>query len=186
MLDKLWIYGIPSDEQERYKPVTKCTYWPVLGSFNNWNIIQLSHKSSPSELFYEIHQVLFYGISDHMASLVESGKYGSINTTDTATNGFYFIMFTSESYTLQYNTTIDGKIINAGELVLKAQYPCSVQVDTNWYWNQHPQQHVVTFTTRKILHPRLEVIPVTYFHAIPKIVCTRTQAKNPYQDSLYV
>ena len=30
MLDKPWIYGIPSDEQERYKPVTKCTYWPVL------------------------------------------------------------------------------------------------------------------------------------------------------------
>ena len=44
MIDKPWIYGIPSDEQERYTPVTKCTYWPVLGSFNNWNIIQLSQK----------------------------------------------------------------------------------------------------------------------------------------------
>ena len=31
MLDKPWVSGIPSDEQERYKPVTKCTYWPVLG-----------------------------------------------------------------------------------------------------------------------------------------------------------
>ena len=39
MLDKPSISGIPSDKQERYKPVTKCTYWPVLGSFNNWNII---------------------------------------------------------------------------------------------------------------------------------------------------
>ena len=27
MLEKPWIYGIPSDKQERYKPVTKCTYW---------------------------------------------------------------------------------------------------------------------------------------------------------------
>ena len=35
MLDKPRISGIPSDEQERYKPVPKCTYWPVLGSFNN-------------------------------------------------------------------------------------------------------------------------------------------------------
>ena len=33
MLDKPWISGIPSDKQERYKPVTKCTYWLVLGSF---------------------------------------------------------------------------------------------------------------------------------------------------------
>ena len=29
MLDKRWIYGIPSYEQERYKPVTKCTYCPL-------------------------------------------------------------------------------------------------------------------------------------------------------------
>ena len=44
ILDKAWIYGIPSDKQNRYKPVTKCTYFPVLGALNNWNIIQLSSK----------------------------------------------------------------------------------------------------------------------------------------------
>ena len=33
MLDKAWISGIPSDTQDFYKPVTKCTYWPVLGAF---------------------------------------------------------------------------------------------------------------------------------------------------------
>ena len=46
MLDKPWISGIQPEKQERYKPVTKCTYWPVLGSFNNWNIIQFSQKST--------------------------------------------------------------------------------------------------------------------------------------------
>ena len=35
MIDKPGISGIPSYEKERYKPVTKCTNWPVLGSFNN-------------------------------------------------------------------------------------------------------------------------------------------------------
>ena len=44
MLDKAWISGISSDKPDRYKPVNKCTYWPVLGAFNNWNIIQLSSK----------------------------------------------------------------------------------------------------------------------------------------------
>ena len=48
-----------------------------------------------------------------MDLLVESGKYGYINTTDTATNEFYVIMFTSEAYILQDNTTIYGKIITA-------------------------------------------------------------------------
>ena len=45
MLDKTWIYGKPSDEQERYKTITNCTYSPVLGSFKNCNIIQFSQKS---------------------------------------------------------------------------------------------------------------------------------------------
>ena len=132
MLDKPWISGIPSDKQDRYKPVTKCTYWPLLGAFNNWKIIELSSKSTSSDKFDEIHQVFLDGISDHMASLVESSKYGAINTTDTSTNGFYVIMFTSGAYALQENTKIDGQIIIAGEFFVNAKYLCSMQVYTNW------------------------------------------------------
>ena len=95
-------------------------------------------------------------------------------------------MFTSEVHKIKYNTTIDEQIITAGQLVVKALYLCSVKVDTNWYWNQHPQQHVIPVPTRTILHPRPEVIAVTYFHDIPKSVCNRTQEKNPYQDIVYV
>ena len=94
MLDKPWISGLSSDEQEPYKPVTNITYWPVLGSFNNWNIIKILQKSTLSDEFDEIHQVVLDGISDNTASLFESGNYGAINTTYTSTNGFYAIMFT--------------------------------------------------------------------------------------------
>ena len=87
-------------------------------------------------------------------------------------------MFTLEVYTLQYNTTIDGNIIADGELVVKAQYLSFVQVDTDWYWYQHPQQYVITVPTCTILHSRLEVNAITDFHDIPKIVCNRTQEKN--------
>ena len=178
MLDKAWISGIPSDKQDRYKPVIKCTYWPVLGTLNNWSIIELSSKSTSSDTFDEIHQVVLDGISDNMASLFESDKYGTINTTDTYTNVFYVIMFTSGAYTLQENTKIDGKFISAGELVVNAKYLCSVQVDTKWYWNQHPKHHVITVPTRTILHPQLEVDTITDFHAIPTSVCYRTQVKK--------
>ena len=116
-------------------------------------------------------------MNKNTTSLVESGNYGAINTTDTSTNGFYVIMFTSEAYTLQDNTTIDGKMITSGELVVEEQYLSSMQVDTNLCWNQHPQQHCVTVTTHTIIHPRLEVNSVTYFNDTPKSVCNRTQAK---------
>ena len=72
MPEKPWISGIPSDEKESYKPITKCNYWLVLGSFNNWNIIQLSQKSTPSDIFDDIHRVVLDGISDNTASLDES------------------------------------------------------------------------------------------------------------------
>ena len=114
MLHKPWIPGIPSDEQERYKSFTKCTYWPVLGSFNNWNIIPLSHKSTASDASDEIHQVVLDEKSDNKVSLVESVNSVAINTTDTKTNELYVIIFISESYTLQDNTTIYGKVITAG------------------------------------------------------------------------
>ena len=66
-----WVSGIPPDEQERYKPITKCTYWTVLGSFKNLNVILLSQNSTPYNTFDEIHQVVLDGISYNMASLVE-------------------------------------------------------------------------------------------------------------------
>ena len=103
-----------------------------------------------------------------------------------STNGFYVILFTSGAYTLQENTTIDGQILIAGELVFKAKYICSMQIDTNWYWNQQPKHHVITVPTRTILCPQLEFNAITYFHAILTSVCSRTQAKKPSQGSLYV
>ena len=100
ILYKHCISGKPSKKQSYYQPVTDCTYWPVLGSFNNWNSIHMSPKSTHSESFEEIHKVVIDRISDNMASLVQSGKYGAINTADTTTNGFYAINFISEAYTL--------------------------------------------------------------------------------------
>ena len=63
-------------------------------------------------------------------------------------------------------------------MVVKAQYLFYVQVETNWYWNRQPQQHVITVPTRTILHPQIEINAVTYFYAITTGVCTRTQAEK--------
>ena len=136
------------------------------------------YKSTPFYLFDEIHQIVLDGISDNIPSLVQSGICGAINKANTSTNGLYVIMFTSESYKLHTKTTIDGQIIIASELVVKSQYICSVQEITNWFWDQHPQQHVIIVPTCTILHQLLDVIAITNIHDIPKSVCNRTQAKK--------
>ena len=63
MLYKPYISGIPSKKQARYQPVTNCTYWSVLVSYNYWNIIELTPKYTPFEAFYEIHKFVLDGIS---------------------------------------------------------------------------------------------------------------------------
>ena len=122
ILDKPWISGIPSNKQARYQPVTNCNYWSVLGSYNNWNIIEITPKSTTFEAFDEIHKAVINRISENMASLVKSSMYGAIDTYDTKTNGLYVIKLISEAYKIQNNKTIDGQVICAGKLVFKAQY----------------------------------------------------------------
>ena len=63
MLEKPWISVIPSKKQARYQPVTDFTYWTAFGSYNNWNIIELSHKSTHFEAFDNIYKVVLDGIS---------------------------------------------------------------------------------------------------------------------------
>ena len=75
-----------------------------------------------------------------MASLFQSGTYGTINIDDTTANGFYVIKLLSEAYTLQNNTTTDGQVIYSDELGFKAQYLCSMQENAIWYWKHQPLQ----------------------------------------------
>ena len=131
MLDKLWIPGLIPNQQPRYQPFTDCSYWKFIGSFNNWNIITLLQKSTTSEAFEEINQVILDGISENTASLVQSDKYGAINKIETSTMGYYVINFFSEAYTLLEDTTCYGKIISSGELFIKAHYLSCIQEKTN-------------------------------------------------------
>ena len=62
-----------------------------------------------------------------------------------------------------------------------------MQVDTTWYWNQQSKHHVITVTTRTILHTQLEGNAITDFHSISTSICSRTQLKKtPSQGNLYV
>ena len=141
----------------------------------------MSSKSTSFEAFEYIHQVVFDRISDNMDSLVQYGKYGSIKTADTTTNVFYVIMFISEAWILQNDTTIDGKNISAGELVVKAQYLFSTKENTSWYWKQQPLKQNIIVPTRTILHLCLDVVGIKYVQDIPKDVCNIIQAKKSIQ-----
>ena len=99
----------------------------MLGFFNNWIIIKLSHKATYSQYICKICQVVLYVIIYNMAGLVQTVKYGAINKTNTSTMGYYVIKLVPESYKVQKRTMCDGQISTAGELFVKAQYMDSIQ-----------------------------------------------------------
>ena len=70
MLDNTWSYNVEPNNHPCYQTVVDYTYWPMLGSFNNWDIIQFTNKTTPIEEFYAVHKVAIYGMSENMASLV--------------------------------------------------------------------------------------------------------------------
>ena len=109
MLDKTWDYKVDPNKHRRYEPVVEFTYWHVLGSFINSNIIKFNNKTTSSENFDAVHEIVLDEISDTMISTVELGKYGAINAVDTPAMGYYVINYLSELYTLQEYQTIDGK-----------------------------------------------------------------------------
>ena len=70
----------------------------------------------------KINQIVLDGVSDNIVVLVKTGKYVTMNTTDTNTMGYYFIKFLSEYYTPQEYTACDEQINKAGKLAVKLQY----------------------------------------------------------------
>ena len=70
----------------------------MLGSFNNWNIITVSHKATTSGAFAYIYQIFLDDIIENIYSLVQSGEYTAMNTTDSTTIGGWWRVHTQDYY----------------------------------------------------------------------------------------
>ena len=115
-------YGVEPTKQPCWQHVADCTHWPVLVSFNNWNIILFTNKTTSSEDFDAVHKSLIDGISENMDYLVQLGKYSDTNAADPTTIKYYVIKYLFEPYTPQEYQTLYSKVVQAGELIVKVEY----------------------------------------------------------------
>ena len=93
----------------------------MLGSFNKYSIILFTNKTTSGKDFDAVHTVVHDGNSEHVASLIQLGKYGDTNAADPTTTGYYVIKYLYETYTLQKDQTICGQVSKAGELVVNPE-----------------------------------------------------------------
>ena len=94
----------------------------MLGSFNNFNIIQLTNKTTSSEYFNALHKVVIGVISDNMVYLIQLDKCGAINALVPTTVGYYLIRCLYKPYTLQKDQNKDGQVNKSFEPVFKYEY----------------------------------------------------------------
>ena len=62
---------------------------------------------------------------------------------------------------LQDNKTVEKKVINAGEIILKAEYLSIMKSNTNWYCKKIGTKDNVVIATRTIVHSCLDVLYYT-------------------------
>ena len=72
-----------------------------------------------------------------MASLVQYGKYGAINTAGLTTLGYCVVKYVSDTFTLQEEITTNGQLSKAGELSVREEYLSCMTEKTNWYWEHN-------------------------------------------------
>ena len=97
-----------------------------------------------------------------MSALVQNGKYGTINTADPTTMGYYVAKFLSKPYKLQDDKKVDNQVMRAGELIVKAEYINIKKSNTNWYCQQLGTNQIVTIATHTSVHPCLDVSTIKY------------------------
>ena len=134
MLYKPWVIGSDPNRQPRYQPVEYCTHFPMLGSFNRWNITKFTNKTTTNKDFDSVRKVALDGISDNIYALVQNLKYDAINTAYTTIMGCCVVELLPEPYMLQYDKIVDKKFIKAGEFIAKLGYLSIIKTNINQYW----------------------------------------------------
>ena len=61
------------------------------------------------------------------------GKYGDIYADDSSYNGYYSIKFTSSTYAVHSDLSIDGKVISYSEMVCKGTHFFPINITHHYY-----------------------------------------------------
>ena len=166
MLDKPLVPGFTT-QQPRYQPLHNFTYWALLGCFNKCNITTFSHKAATSEAFEETHQVFLDDINNITTLLLQSIKYGDINTKDYKKRAIVLLSL-SNRYTLYMKKIHAIKNCKTGEMDTREYYLRCMQENTKWYWDQKMQHQAIVVPTCTIVHPWIDVMVMKHVHDIPR------------------
>ena len=78
----------------------------------------------------------------NMYLIIIEGNYSTIDDDDFTYHGYYIIIFSSSSYTLQEALSSDGQVISSGEMVSEGTY-FSININSHCYVLQKQSNNTI-------------------------------------------
>ena len=106
-----------SINQPRYGRVYNCEYYLIIGSHNNWIILNFIDEITYEEYYGHINLTTLYRNVMNISLIIMEGNYGAIYDDDYTLHGYYIIIFISSPYNLRSEFSIYGQVISSIEMV---------------------------------------------------------------------
>ena len=113
-----------------------------------------------------------------MSLIFMEGEYGAIDTDYSSCRGYYIIKFSSYTYTLQVDLSIDGQVISSGKIVCEGTYFFPININSCCYVLQRTKSINTIFSLRKIISNNINVICYDSNYVVPS--CVRSISQKYY------
>ena len=101
MIRHLWVDGIESEKQPRFKLARDCCFDSILGDSNKWHLVKIEVSDKAQDVDETLFDILHH-VTTAVASSINIGAVGAVCTSDeNVLYGYYLFQFTSLPYTDQ-------------------------------------------------------------------------------------
>ena len=90
-------------------------------------------------MIYNINTLIELYFSENLMNMYLifiEGKYFSIDATYTSCQGYYIIIFSSSTYTLQEDLSIDGQVISSRKILCEGTHFFPINMNPHYYFLQ--------------------------------------------------
>ena len=108
------------------------TYWYVLGTQNNLNIIKFTTETTSIGYFDGIKNVILDDISENIKSISQTGNYVAVSISYLTTMIYYVVNYLSKRISLQEENSIYGQVFIPIEPSSIAAYLKIMKDMANW------------------------------------------------------
>ena len=120
--------------QPRYGRVYDLKYYLLIGYNNNWIITNFLDDGTDEVYYDHSYRTIIYGNVTNMSLKIFKDNFVAIDADDNSCHGYYIIIFSSSTYTLQEEFNIHVYIIYSGEMFCEGTHYFPKNINSHHYF----------------------------------------------------